>query len=93
LQCFFAKCFRGYVHCTVQICGSIGGRSEAVPTTMHRYEIPNLQLQPSVAVATCRKTCFPQFVTSIQGKTISWLSEVRVLLQNFRVSFWHPKSA
>ena len=25
-------------------------------------QIPNLQLQPSVAVAMCRKTCFPQFV-------------------------------
>ena len=31
--------------------------------------------------------------TSIQGKTISRLSEFRVSLQNFRVSFWHPKTA
>jgi len=31
--------------------------------------------------------------TSIQGKTISWLSEFRVSLQNFRVSFWHLKTA
>ena len=31
--------------------------------------------------------------TSIQGKTISSLSEFRVSLQNFRVSFWHPKTA
>jgi len=29
--------------------------------------------------------------TSIQGKTISWPWEFRVSLQNFRVSFWHPK--
>ena len=31
--------------------------------------------------------------TSIQGKTISWLSEFRVSLQNFKVSCWHPKTA
>jgi len=31
--------------------------------------------------------------TSIQGKTISRLSEFRVSLQNYRVSFWHPKTA
>jgi len=33
-------------------------------------------------------------LASIQGKTISpWLSEFRLSLQNFRVSFWHPKTA
>jgi len=31
--------------------------------------------------------------TSIRAKTISWLSEFRVSLQNFRLSFWHPKMA
>jgi len=31
--------------------------------------------------------------TSIQSKTTSKLSEFRVSLQNFRVSFWHPKTA
>ena len=116
--------------------------------------IPSLQLHPSVAVATCRKTFFPQFVLlqykatgffsrcrfgdrkeietawrnlrdrsplmwsqvtifwetvggiwetvlvpqntlkkTLQGKTISCLSEFRVSLQNIRVSFWHPKTA
>jgi len=31
---------------------------------------------------------------SIQGKTMSsWLSEFRMSLQNFMVSFWHPKTA
>jgi len=29
----------------------------------------------------------------MQGKTISWLSEFRVSLQNIRASFWHPKTA
>jgi len=29
---------------------------------------------------------------SIQGKTVSWLSEFGVSLQNFRVSFRHPKT-
>jgi len=31
--------------------------------------------------------------TSIQSKTISNLSEFRVSVQNFRLSFWHPKPA
>jgi len=31
--------------------------------------------------------------TLIQGKTVYWLSEFRVSLQNFSVSFWHPKPA
>jgi len=31
--------------------------------------------------------------TSIQRKTLSWLSEFWVSSQNFRVSFWHSKTA
>ena len=59
----FCKVFCSFVHRTVQICGGIvRGRSEAVPTTMHRYLTYNCRLQPSVAVATCRRTCFLQFV-------------------------------
>jgi len=30
---------------------------------------------------------------SLQGKTMSRLSEFRVSLQNFMVSFWNPKTA
>jgi len=36
-------------------------------------QIPNLHLQPSVAVAMCRKTCFPQFIL-LQYKAKPYLS-------------------
>ena len=76
------KCFRSFVHQTVQICPSIvRGRSEAVRMTMHRYQTYNFRFQllrqklcrpitlhPSVAIATCRKTCFPQ-ISLLQYKS------------------------
>jgi len=81
----FVKCFRSFVHCTnLRQYSKRPKRGGAHDNA----QIPNLQLQPSVAVATCRKTCFPQFVLlQYKQNHILWLSEFRVPLQNIRVSF------
>jgi len=69
--------------------------------TMHRYQAYNFRFQllrqKNVSayniVAVCCNGHVPENMlssncfTSIQGKTISRLSEFRVSLQNFRVSF------
>jgi len=101
------KCFRSFVHHTVQICGSIAaGRSEAVRMTMHRYQIYNFRFQLlrqkivsayNIAAVYCNSHVEENMLssnrfTSIQGKTTR-LSEFRVSLQNFKVSFWHQKTA
>jgi len=40
------KCFRSFVHHTVEICGSIvRGRSEGVRMTTHRYQTYNFRFQ------------------------------------------------
>ena len=67
-------------------------------------QIPNLQFPlPTSAVYNIPAVCCNRHVqenmlisnrfTSIQGKIVSRLSEFRVSLQNFKVSFWHPKKA
>ena len=95
------KCFCSFVHHTVQICGSrVTARSEAVRMTMHRYPANNLASTfcartlsaYNIAAVYCNSCVQENMLssnrfTSIQGKTIS---EFRVSLQNFRVSFWHP---
>jgi len=74
---------------------------------MHRYQTYNFCFQllrqkilwAYNIVAVCCKSQVRENLlisnrfTSIQGKTISRLSEFRVSFQNFRVSFWHPKTA
>jgi len=80
--------------------GIVRGRSEAVRMTMHRYQIYNFRFQLlrqkivstyKIAAVSCnshvqQNTLSSNRFTSVQGNTISWLSE-------FRVSFWHPKTA
>jgi len=42
-----------------------------------------MTLQPSVVMATCRKTCFPQIVLiQYKGKNIFWLSQSRAKVTN-----------
>jgi len=45
-----------------------------------------IALHRSVAIATCRKPCFPQSVLLL-GKTINCLSEFRLSLENFGCHF------
>jgi len=75
--------------------------------TMHRYQTYNYRFQllrqkimwANNNAAVCCKShvqenmLISNHFTSIQGKTISRLSEFRASFQNFRVSFWHPKTA
>ena len=81
--------------------------AEAVRMTMHRHQTYNFRFQLlrqkivwayNIAAVCCKShvqenMLISNRVTSIQGKTISRLSEFRVSFQNFRVSFWHPKTA
>ena len=100
--------FCSFAHHTVQICDSIvRGRSEAVRMAMHRYQAYNFRFQLlhqkivlayNIAAVCCNSHVQENMLssnrfTSIKSKTISWLSELRVSLQNFRVSFWHLKTA
>ena len=102
------KCFRSFVHHAVQTCGSImRGRSKAVRIAVHRYHTYNIRFQllrqKMVSAYNISAICCNSHVqgntlssnpfTSTEGKTISRLSDFRVSLQNFRVSFWHPKTA
>jgi len=101
------KCFWSFVLHTVQICGSIvTGRSEAVRMIMQTILtifISNFctrkLCRPMITAAVCCNSHVQEDMissngfTSIQGKTISWLSEFRVSLQKFGVSFRHPKTA
>ena len=85
------KCFRSFVHHTVQTYGIIvRGRSEAVRMTMHRYHayhIPfQLLCQKIVSAYDFAAACCNSYVqenmlysnrfTSIQGKTISWFQNL-----------------
>jgi len=68
---------------------------------MHRYQTYNFRFQflhqkivstYNIAAVGCNSHVQENMLisnrfTSIQGKTISWLSEFRVSFQNFRVSF------
>jgi len=64
-----------------------------------QYSLPTSAPENCVDLAVCCNSHVQENMlsshrfSSIQGKTISWLSEFRVSLQNFRVSFWHPKMA
>jgi len=74
---------------------------------MHRYQTYNFRFQLlrqktvwayNIAAVCCKSHVQENMLisnrfTSIQGKTISRLSEFRVSFQNFRVSLWHPKTA
>jgi len=86
---------------------TVTGERGAVRMTMHRwrnYSFPSQLLrQKNVSAYNIATVCCNSHVqenelssdsfTSIRGKTISWLSEFRTSLQNFRVAFWHPKTA
>jgi len=78
----------------------VRGQCEAVCISMHKYQTFNFcfqLLRQKIAsaynvAAVCCNSHVPENIlssnrfTSIQVKTISWLSE-------FRVSFWQPKTA
>jgi len=84
-----------------------GSTSTQQRMTMHRYQAYNfrfqLLLQKNVVAYNIAAVCCNGHVqenilcsnrfTSTQSKTISKLSEFRVSLQNFRVSFWNPITA
>jgi len=83
------------------------GRNEPMRMTMHRYQTYNFRFQLlrqkivwayNIAAVCCNNHVQENMLisnsfTSRQGKTISRLSEIRMSFQNFRVSFWHPKTA
>jgi len=65
----------------------IWAKISSIPKNMHSYTYAYAygHVQENVFISN-------RF-TSIQSKSIFWFSEFRVSFQNFRVSFWHPKTA
>jgi len=91
----FHNCNKGFSQFCTPYCTNLRPYSKRPKrgSAHDNAQIPNLQLQPSVAVAKGRKTCFLQFVL-LQYKAKPYLGFQNLgCHRKILVSVWHPKMA